>query len=49
VADEGWFSIRVELISGRDLVLEQPPARVMIASPQHTLAELAEAIRKLAS
>jgi hypothetical protein len=44
VPDERWLSIKVELVSGRGLVLEQPPARVMIASPQHTLAELAEAI-----
>jgi hypothetical protein len=32
VPDERWLSIRVEVVSGRELVLEQPPARVMIAS-----------------
>jgi len=44
VARERWLSIKVELLSGRDLVLEHPPGRVMIVSPAHTLAELAEAI-----
>ncbi len=44
MANERWLSIRLELLSGRDLVLEHPPARVMIAGPRHTLAELAEAI-----
>jgi hypothetical protein len=32
------------LVSGRGLELERPPGRVMITSPKHTLAELAEAI-----
>ena len=44
MARERWLSIKVELLSGRDLVLEHPPGRVMIVSPAHTLAELAEAI-----
>lgn len=39
-----WISIRVELLSGGGLVLERPPGRVMIASPRHTLAELAAGI-----
>ncbi len=39
-----WLSIKVELLSGRDLVLDHPAGRVMIASPTHTLAELSEAI-----
>jgi hypothetical protein len=44
VANKRWLSIKVELISGRDLVIEHPAGRVMIASAGHTLAELAEAI-----
>jgi hypothetical protein len=44
VARERWLSIMVELLSGRGLVLEHPPGRMMIASPRRTLAELAEAI-----
>jgi Plasmid pRiA4b ORF-3-like protein len=44
VPSEPWLSIKVELLSGRGLVLEHPPGRMMIASPRHTLAELAEAI-----
>jgi Plasmid pRiA4b ORF-3-like protein len=44
VASERWLSIKVELLSGRGLTLDHPPGRVLIASPKHTLAELAEAI-----
>jgi len=44
VARERWLSIKVELLSGRGLVLEYSPGRTMIASPRHSLAELAEAI-----
>jgi len=44
VGSERWLSIRVELLSGRDVVLERAPARVMIAAPRHTLAHLAGAI-----
>lgn len=44
MASKRWLSIKVELISGRDLVIEHPAGRVMIASADHTLAELAEAI-----
>jgi hypothetical protein len=44
VPSERWLSIKVKLLAGRDLVLEHPPGRVMIASPRHTLAELAEGI-----
>ena len=44
MASGGWLSIRVELRSGRGLVLEHPPGRVMIASPRHSLAQLAESI-----
>jgi hypothetical protein len=41
---ERWLSIKVELLSGRDIVLDPSAGRVMIASSSHTLAELAEAI-----
>ena len=44
MARKRWLSIKVELLSGRDLVLEHPPGGVMIAAPAHALAELAEAI-----
>lgn len=44
MASKRWLSIKVELLSGRGLVLEHPAGRVMIASAGHTLAELAEAI-----
>jgi hypothetical protein len=44
VARERWLAIKVELLSGGGLELERGPGRVMIASPRHTLAELAEAI-----
>jgi hypothetical protein len=44
VASTRWLSIKVELLSGRDLALEHPAGRVMIASPNHTLAEPADAI-----
>jgi hypothetical protein len=44
VASGRWLSIRIELLSGRGIELEHPPGRVMIASPRHSLAELAEAI-----
>jgi hypothetical protein len=44
LARERWLRIKVELLSGGGLVLESPPGRVMIVSPSHMLAELAEAI-----
>src|SRR6266508_685219 len=44
MARERWLAIKVELLSGRGLVLEGPPGRTMMASPRHSLAELAEAI-----
>lgn len=44
MASGRWLSIKVELLSGGDIVLEHPAGRVMIASARHTLAELAEAI-----
>ena len=44
MASDPWLSIRIELVSGRGIELEHPPGRVMIASPRHSLAELAQAI-----
>lgn len=44
MARHRWLSIKVELLSGRDIVLDRPAGRVMIAFPGHTLAGLAEAI-----
>jgi hypothetical protein len=44
VARKRWLSVKVELLSGRDIVLDRPAGRVMIASPSHTLADFAEAI-----
>jgi len=44
VASKRWLSIKVELLSGRGMVLEHPASRVMIVSTGHTLAEFAEAI-----
>ncbi len=44
MGSERWLPIKVELLSGRGLVLEHPAGRVMIASLRHTLAELADAI-----
>jgi hypothetical protein len=38
------MTIKVVLVSGRAEDLEQPPGRVMLASKDHSLAELAEAI-----
>lgn len=39
-----WLRLKVSLVSGRGQELEPAPGRVMIAAPEHTLAELAEAI-----
>jgi len=40
----GWYTIRVELLSGRDLVFDQPPGRDFLVSPHHTFRRFAEAI-----
>ncbi len=39
-----WLGIRVALVLGPDFYPEHPPRRRMLVSPDHTLAELAEAI-----
>ncbi len=39
-----WLSIEVVLSSGRDLVLDPPPGRIVIASPTHTLGDLAATV-----
>lgn len=44
MTDTSWLTIKVELLSGRALTLKHPPGRLMLAAPQHSLAELAEAI-----
>jgi hypothetical protein len=44
VAGKDWLSIEVTLLSGRDLVLDPPPGRIVIASRTHTLGDLAAAI-----
>lgn len=42
--DVRWVRMKVSLVSGRGQAFEPAPGRVMIAGPEHTLAELAEAI-----
>lgn len=39
-----WLRLKVSLVSGRGEEFEPSPGRMMIAAPEHTLAELAEAI-----
>ena len=39
----GWFTIRVELLSGGGLTLRRPPGRELLVGPQHTLADVARA------
>jgi len=39
-----WLAIRVVLTSGLGFQPDQPPGRRMLVSPDHTLAEFAEAI-----
>lgn len=36
--------VRVELLSGRDLVLDPPPGRVFLVAPHHDLCDLSAAI-----
>jgi hypothetical protein len=43
-SDARWIKLKVSLVSGRGEAFEPAPGRVMIAAPEHTLAELAEAI-----
>jgi pRiA4b ORF-3-like protein len=40
----GWLTIRVDLVGGAHLGPEDRPGRVMLVGPEHTFAELAEAI-----
>lgn len=42
--DKPLLKIKVVLVSGRGEELEAPPARVMLSSADHSLAELGEAI-----
>jgi hypothetical protein len=39
-----WLQIQVELVSGRDIVCEPPPGRILIVGPRHSFADLAVAI-----
>lgn len=41
---DGWLSIRVELVSGNGQRFWPRPGRIFLASPQHTFAQLANAI-----
>ena len=41
---DGWYVIRVELLSGRGHDFDPPPGRDILISPQHTFRQLAEAI-----
>jgi Plasmid pRiA4b ORF-3-like protein len=41
---DGWYIIRVELLSGVGQDLDPPPGRDVLVSPQHTFRQLAEAI-----
>jgi hypothetical protein len=41
---QGWYTIRVELISGLGQEFDLPPGRDFLVSPQHTFRQLAEAI-----
>ena len=40
----GWFTVRVELISGRGEDLDPRPGRLFLVGPRHTLEDLAVAI-----
>jgi len=44
LAQGRWFAIKVVLTSGLGFHPDQPPGRRMLVSPDHTLAEFAEAI-----
>lgn len=39
-----WIQIRVELVSGMGMPVEQPPGRVMAVGPAHTFAAFGHAI-----
>jgi hypothetical protein len=41
---QGWYIIRVELISGLEGDVETPPGRDLLASPNHTFRQLADTI-----
>lgn len=40
----GWFTVKVELVSGQGTFFKPSPGRIMLVGPQHTLKDLAEAI-----
>jgi len=41
---EGWIAIRVSLRGGGGIACDPPPGRIMLVAPEHTFADLAEAI-----
>jgi hypothetical protein len=41
---DGWYVVRVELLSGGGEDLQPPPGRDLLVSAQHTFRQLAEAI-----
>jgi hypothetical protein len=41
---QGWYIIRVELISGLEGDVETPPGRDILVSPNHTFRQLADTI-----
>lgn len=40
----GWFTVRVELVSGAHVRSDPRAGRIMLVGPRHTLKDLAEAI-----
>ena len=41
---DGWYILRVELLSGGGEEFDPPPGRDLLVSPQHTFRQLAEVI-----
>jgi hypothetical protein len=41
---KGWFTVRVELWSGRGIELNPRPGRLFLVGPEHTFKDLAVAI-----
>jgi hypothetical protein len=39
-----WLQIQVDLVSGRGIVCDPPPGRILMVGPLHSFADLAEAI-----
>ena len=43
-ADQGWITVRVQLVSGPTAELTHPAGRLMLVGPTHTFRQLADAI-----